>query len=181
MWLGSQSPTISCTKSTLCLAYEHSPLAEIFYTLIAFPFPLFFGDQVCVLRIKTRDKIRQVKLTPLRASSQSPIFSSIKSTISVQPIKTVQQLKHFTNSLHLYHRLKTNEEICWVKLTPLWVSPQLPFLNSLLNLSSLTTQRRRKNLEIYFVYIFQAHYLNCIIFMYLQVLKSVLISLISDP
>ena len=68
-----------------------------------------------------------------------------------------------------------------MKLTPLWVSPQLPFLNSLLNLSSLATQRKRKNIEMYFVYIFQAHYFNCIIFMYLRVLKSAFISLISDP
>ena len=47
-----------------------------------------------------------------------------------------------TKSLH--YRLKTKEVIFWMKLTPLWVSPQLPFLNSLLNLSSLTTQTNRQ-------------------------------------
>ena len=47
-----------------------------------------------------------------------------------------------TKSLH--YRLKTKEVIFWMKLTPCWVSPQLPFLNSLLNLSSLTTQTNRQ-------------------------------------
>ena len=91
-------------------------------------------------------------------------------------MKTVHWLTHLTHSLHfLFHffcdqvsvlQVKTREEISWVKLIPMWVSPQQPFLNFLLNLNSLTLQRRRKNVEMYFVYIFQAYHLNCIIFLF---------------
>ena len=111
--------------SNSCLCDQNSPVVKTFNTLTAFPFPL-----LC----KTKEDIfLRWNWLPYGSALNSPCL--VQSPLSVQCIKTVPwpNIQHtlcisFSSSLWdqvFASQIKTKEEFCWVKLTPLRISSKV--------------------------------------------------------
>ena len=141
------------------LSVQHIKTVQWPKQFTIFPFFFSWGTESLHHRLRLRMRffwwqsdsfVSQLLVTHILLYKVHSQFSLLRQSSGC--MKHITHLVHFfflflffffgTKSLH--YRLKTKEVIFWMKLTPLWVSPQLPFLNSLLNLSSLTTQTNRQ-------------------------------------
>ena len=116
--------------------HKDSPVAETINTVTAYPFPFFFfcgtkslhhrWDQGRDLLRETDPFVGQYLFTHL--------LYKVHSLFSAQRQSSGQNNQHthcFSFSSFLWDQVfasqtKTKEEICWVKLTPLWVSSYSP-------------------------------------------------------
>ena len=106
-------------------------MAKTFNTLTAFTFPLFCGTKSLHHRLRLRKRFVGWNWLLCGSALKSPILLyKVHSLFSALRQSSGQNIQHthciyFSSFLWdqvFASQIKTKEEICWVKLTPLWIS-----------------------------------------------------------